>query len=191
VRDAACALRWLQARAAEYGIAPGCIGLLGDSAGGQLAEMTALAGDEPRYLERCEEAEAERPAPRFVVSYYGAHDMAAVEAHVDAETRALLPMLVEAGDDFRAYSPIRFADRHPEVDFFLSHGTFDRLVPHESSIAFEAALREAGHRTALNVIEGAGHGYLSWLFYLSPFREEAEPLADAFIRESLARGPRR
>lgn len=49
VVDGKAAVRYLREHAAEYGIDPKRIGVLGDSAGGYLAQMVALTGGEKRF----------------------------------------------------------------------------------------------------------------------------------------------
>src|SRR5262245_9974347 len=45
--DTRCAIRWLHAHAADYGVDPGRIYLIGQSAGGHLVSLAATLGDGP------------------------------------------------------------------------------------------------------------------------------------------------
>jgi pectinesterase len=49
VRDVVCSVKWGTAEADALGIAPGCIGTMGESAGGYLVSMTSLAGTDPAF----------------------------------------------------------------------------------------------------------------------------------------------
>ncbi|MBZ0253892.1 MAG: alpha/beta hydrolase [Candidatus Methylomirabilis sp.] len=188
VRDGVCAVRRLRAMAEEVGLAKDCVGVMGDSSGGHVAAMVALEGDREDLQEGCEDAGGETANVRFAMPHYGVFDWDAMIARYSQAMEVFFfPFVFAPEDDFRAYSPIRYADRRPEVDFFVSHGTHDKLAPFAQSTAFADALEAGGHRVARNWIAGADHSYLISVLYFSPPGRIAQAAADAFLAESLAR----
>jgi acetyl esterase/lipase len=141
------------AKAAEFNIDPDRMGLMGDSAGGYLAAMVALAGDWFTVADR-DGVNAAAPATvKAVVGFYGIYDMLAQWQQ---------DMKVSPGDsiteDFLGVSPSRnrqlylesspiayaASDRN-QVRFLLIHGDRDNLVdPRSQSGAFTTALTKSG-----------------------------------------------
>lgn len=72
LQDAQRAIGVVRRRAAEWGIAPDRIGILGFSAGGHLSIMTALKGKERSYQPDAT-VEADDPTPNFVIPIYPAY----------------------------------------------------------------------------------------------------------------------
>jgi dipeptidyl aminopeptidase/acylaminoacyl peptidase len=101
-----------------------------------------------------------------VVAWYGIFDLTALLAP-DAQARAV------AGDarEFlgcgrgqcrrlaQSASPVTYASsRTPPM--LLLHGTADREVPSSQTLEMAAALRKAGARVEVRLIEGVGHGWI-------------------------------
>ena len=72
IADVKCALGWVAAHAAEYGIDPGRISITGFSAGGTLAMLAAYSTASPRLPPSCDVPPV---AVRSVVNLYGVPDM--------------------------------------------------------------------------------------------------------------------
>jgi acetyl esterase len=154
VTDVESAIRYVKAHAAEYRVDSGRIGLVGESAGGQLAAMAALRG-------------APDTSVRGVVLLYAPTDLVAL-----AKTSEYVP------EPFRgAVMALPFADmilsrlvqlspaqnvRAGMPPFLLIHGTEDPLVPYEQSRSFREKARAVGAECELYPVPGAGHGLRWW-----------------------------
>jgi acetyl esterase/lipase len=159
LEDVHAAIGWVREHAAEYGLDPGRVFAWGDSAGGHLALMAALAG-----------AEANGPGTEVqgVVAWFPVTDLAgllddvaAAGGHPDPgpESREALFLGAPAASVpglAREASPVNHASAAaPPV--LLMHGAADDLVPPAQSIRLAEALTEAGARVELELVPGATH----------------------------------
>jgi len=168
VYDAKAAVQYVRAQAAELGINPDRIGLVGDSAGSHLSALVALAGEEPIFSsEYKSDAHSGVSAKvKAVVAFYGVYDMAAQWEH-DQLTRprdnisekflGASPM-VNRRVYFEA-SPLSYAtvDRNT-TRFLLLYGHEDDIVdPKTQSERFLLSLKQAQFLARSIVVPGAGH----------------------------------
>lgn len=154
--DARAAVRWLAENAEHCGVDPSRIFAWGESAGGHLASLLGLAGDQATT------------AVAGVVAWYPPTDLLRMGAQrrPDAVADADAPDSREAAliggpvqehpAAAEAASPVSYvsADAPP---FLLIHGTADRFVPAQQSISLAAALTAAGAEAELLLIDGADH----------------------------------
>jgi acetyl esterase/lipase len=200
VYDIKSAIQFVRANAAELGVDPARIGLMGDSAGGHLVSLVALAGDEPLFsTEYRNDPYAATPANvKTVVGFYGVYDMQAQWLHDqiarprDQITEKFLG--VSPMQSRRSYfdaSPISYTTvgqrEKTGTRFLLLHGTNDDIVdPQTQSQAFLMALKQAGFFSRTVVIPGAGHFWAS-----DPIEEpgsyggQAAPQLLRFLRDGL------
>lgn len=168
IHDCRAAVQFVRAEAARLDLDPVRIALVGDSAGGHLAAMVALAGDAPVYANGYPQDAHARVSTKVkaVASFYGVHDLIQQWEHdnvhrvSDRITEKFLG--VSLLDDPRRYfeaSPIAYVSRASNaVAFLLAHGTEDDVVDRGPQWdRFLTALTRTGHFARRVVLQGAGH----------------------------------
>jgi acetyl esterase/lipase len=170
VYDIKAAVQFVRAKAADLGLDPERIGLMGDSAGGHLAALVGLASDQFTAEYRSDPNYAVPADVKAVIAFYGVYDMLAQWQHdqiarprdqIGEKYLGASPM-----QNRRVYfdsSPMSYAtiDRN-RARFLLIHGTADDVVdPATQSQAFQNALNQAGIYVRRFVIPGAGHFWAS------------------------------
>jgi acetyl esterase/lipase len=168
VYDTKAAVQYVRAQAAELGVDPERIGLVGDSAGSHLSALVALAGEEPLFSGeyRGDPHAAVSAKVKAVVAFYGVYDMVGQWEH-DQLTRprdnisekflGASPM-VNRKVYFDA-SPISYATVDKNTPrFLLLYGHEDDIVdPKTQSERFLLSLKQAGFLARSIVVPGAGH----------------------------------
>jgi acetyl esterase/lipase len=171
VHDVKCAVRWLRANAGRYGIDPSRIGVIGFSAGGNLACLLGTT-DGNAALEGNGGAPEQSSRVQAVICYYGLTDLDAM--HQSCERREL-PFLQRskmsvALTNFLGGTPRTQARRYTlaspvthvtagATPTLLIHGTRDDLVPLGQSVLFEERMRKVGAEVELLKVDGAGHNF--------------------------------
>ena len=180
--DAQRALRLIRHRAAEWGIDPATVGVMGFSAGGHVAASLATRHAERVYAP-VDAADALDPRPAYAVLVYPVIDMGA-HAHPGSRQR-LLGDAPDAAAVDRYSLQQRVDAATPPV--FLLHAQDDSVVSVDNSLLFEAALRGAGIEHELHLYAHGGHGFgvreARGTLALWP------QLAIAWIRAQTARAP--
>lgn len=140
VEDAAAAVAWARAHAAEHGGDPRRLYVAGHSAGAQIA---ALIGADARYLA------PHGMTPRDLAGVIG------LSGPYDFEITGYEDVFGPEAQWPQA-QPIRFVDGD-EPPFLLVHGTGDRVVEARDSRDMADRLRSAGVRAELLWLPDAGH----------------------------------
>ena len=169
IHDVKAAIRWLRHHAPELGIDQGRIATMGESAGGHLALLAALAAEVPEL-----EGDIGLTGPgsrvQAAVDWFGPANLLSIqrqsgpEAVIDhdhatsPESRLLAAPVQSAPDRARLASPVSYVSpAAPPV--LIIHGTADLLVPFAQSAELAAALESAGVPHDLVPVDGAGHGF--------------------------------
>ena len=144
VEDATSAMRWVRARAEEFGIDPNRIASAGGSAGGHLAAFVGTVD----------------------------HDDVEIDKSVSAKSNATLLFNPVYDNGPGGWGTARVGSRYPE--FSPAHnlskddppsivflGSEDDLIPVETAERFRDNCRKLGVDSELHVYEGQGHGFFN------------------------------
>lgn len=176
--DAKSAIRYLREHYKEYTINPNSIGILGDSAGGYVAQMVAMSGklyNEGDFLSQSSEVQS-------AVSLYGISNLLNIGEGFSPEVLAVhrSPAVTEAlllnGVAFRDFAgasvmsdPKKALNASPmghlegkKPPLLLMHGDIDDLVsPIQSSQMYEA-LKKRNQPVEYVLVKNAQHGDIHW-----------------------------
>ena len=161
IEDCKCAVRFLRANAAEYGIDPQRIGAMGVSSGGHVAALLALTGDKGPFTAKggWENVSSEVAA---VCDLFGVSDFLQMpKKHIpeamSATARFLGGTIDEVPARYIEASPVNYVHAGAP-SFLLIHGDADSLVPMQQSEILRDVLKKAGVETTLHIVKGAAHG---------------------------------
>ncbi|PWC31079.1 alpha/beta hydrolase [Azospirillum sp. TSO35-2] len=153
--DAQRALRLIRANAADWGLDPARIGVLGFSAGGHVASQLAT-GYERKVYEPVDAADQLSARPDFLALGYPVITMD--ERFTHAISRQELIGDTPSPETIAAYSTERqVTAATPQA--FIFHANDDADVPVANSLAFYDALRKAGVPAELHIFRQGGHGF--------------------------------
>lgn len=171
IEDAKCAVRYLRAHAKELNIDPDKIAALGDSAGGHLALLLGLM-DPKDGLEGKGGNPGVSSKVQAVVNLFGPTDMRVWRVAPEAEKEFATNL--GKGSEKMLAEFLGTADRSAPVMVLASpvtyinagdppiltfHGTKDPIVSIDQAKLLHAALKKAGVRERLVVMEDQGHGW--------------------------------
>jgi acetyl esterase/lipase len=176
--DAQRAIRVARARAAEWGIEPSRIGILGFSAGGHLAISSGVLHDE-RCYEPVDDADAASPRPDFMVGCYPVVSFGPFGHH-----GSMLNLLGESPDPrLRRRLSLEESVDAQTSPAFLWHTADDEAVPVENSLLLGEALRRHRVPFELHVFPHGRHG-----LGLAPDRPDVAAWTELCARWILAQG---
>ncbi|MBO3137118.1 alpha/beta hydrolase fold domain-containing protein [Dermatophilus congolensis] len=179
LHDVKAATRWLHAHAGRYGLDPQRIAVIGESAGGHLAQLLGTTRGNPSAEGTIGITKASSSVAA-VVSLYGVSDLITLVKHrvdagcgpgdhgPDSPEGKLIggkdPADAANADAADAASPITQTSRNSAPTLFL-HGTHDCIVPQAQSERAATALRNNQVNTEVHLID-AGHADPT--FYTTP-----------------------
>lgn len=159
VEDVKCAIRFLRAKASDYGIDPDRIGAVGFSAGAHLSMMLAtLDSDEfageGGWPDQSSKVQA-------AVSFYGPTLFTA--DNMPARTEPLVSDFLggtmdEVSDAYKNASPVTHVDAG-DPPMLLFQGTDDPLVPFTQAFEMTKAMTQHKIPGRVEMLVGAGHGW--------------------------------
>ncbi len=193
LEDSKCAVRFLRANAARYGIDPERIGVMGGSAGGHLALMVAFissstgSGEAPESFEGTGGNPGVSSAVRCVCAWFPPTDFTLRLDGCKDEVERFLGASLEKDRALHVRaSPITHAKKEaPPV--LLVHGDHDTDVPFEQSRVLQARLEALGVPTELVVVKNAEHSFyaVKGLPTPEPSPREILRLTEAFFARHL------
>jgi acetyl esterase/lipase len=176
IADVKSAIRYLRANAVKYGIDAARIAVWGESAGGYLVAMVGVTNGNKTWdvgndLDQSSDVQA-------VVDKFGASDLSKLAADFDPRARdadnapgnpiaqyiALAPgtRLLDTRIATTAANPLFYVSG-ADPPFLILQGSRDALISPSQTLILHNALIAAGGHSVRYVLDGAGHGDLSFL----------------------------
>lgn len=150
--DCKNAIQYIRTHAGDFGIDPDRIAVAGASAGGHLALMVGLTGDDPAFQSMTAEP-AVSTRVEAVINLFGVTDLRQWGGRFlvrddSGEAHSLLLLA----------SPILYV-RPTSPPILTIHGTADPTVPYSHGQALDAAMEEVGVPHRLVTVEGGEHSF--------------------------------
>jgi len=166
VADVKSAVRYLRAHSRDLGINPTRIAVWGESAGGYMSAMAAVTNGHKDFdigdnLDQSSDVQA-------VIDKFGPSDASKVADDFDPNARKFYAdpnnsvARYTSGDAGSAANPLTYIGPSATA-FLIFHGSNDRLVSPSQTLILHNALTAAGVHSTRYVINGAGHGDMSFL----------------------------
>jgi acetyl esterase/lipase len=170
VHDILAGVQFVRGKADEVGIDSQRIGLIGASAGGNLAALAALGGEKIANAYPQDAFASVSTNVKALVGVYGVYDMIAAwtksqvhEAHANKVEQFLGAPPMENRQLYFDASPISYATyANNKIAVFLATGTADDVVdPTTQTDAFMLALKQAGFFVRPCIVPGAPHFWMN------------------------------
>jgi acetyl esterase/lipase len=155
LQDILRAIRTVRSRAAEFGLRPDRIGVLGFSAGGHLVASAGTLFDAPEGRTGAP-LDAVSGRPDFVMAIYPVITMEDPFSHERSRTDLLGAH--PSSELVRRWS-LELQVTKEASPTFMAVAEDDATVPVENSLNFYEALRSAGVPSELHVYQKGGHGF--------------------------------
>jgi len=175
VEDIKEAIRYLRANAGRYGIDAAVVAVWGESAGGYLATMVGVTNHDDTFEAGANLSQSSDV--QGVIDDFGASDISKIAADFDAVTQRQIytneglvqyigkapgANTVDPRIAATAANPLNYVHANAPP-FLIFHGNQDRMVSPSQTLILHDALMATGARSTRYVVDGAGHGDLSFM----------------------------
>jgi acetyl esterase/lipase len=158
VQDVRCALVYLVKNAKSLNIDLNKIVVMGSSAGGHLALMAGMLGNDHRFDGACKGVEGIKVAA--IIDKYGITDVWDWAYGPNKRSKSAVQWLGAKANDLafaQSVSPLTYVGKQtPPV--FIVHGDADPTVPYQQSVALQKKLEAAGVVHQFMTVPGGLHG---------------------------------
>jgi acetyl esterase/lipase len=158
--DVACAVGWVKENAPRYGVDPERVALMGRSAGGHLALLTAYEEGRAAATPGCVARDVRDTGVAAVVAFYPPTELVRLSSmgYLGGMDRFLGGSPGTVPERYRHLSPVSRVDPG-DPPTFLAYGGADRIVPPGQSQLLGERLREAGVPHRLVELPWANHTF--------------------------------
>lgn len=153
IEDVRCALLYIYKNAEALNIDPSKIVIMGGSAGGHLALMAGLLGNNRSFDSNCPNSEHIKVAA--IIDKYGVSDLTPL-AYRNSPRDWLGLNNIDA-EFVKIVSPINYVSKN-SPPIFIAHGDADPIVPYKQSIILYKRLKAHKVKTRLLTIKKGKHG---------------------------------
>ena len=157
IEDTRCALIYLIKNAKELNIDVDKIVIMGGSAGGHLALMGGLLGNDHRFDTNCTGVENIKVAA--IIDKYGITDVWAWAYGLKPTSKSAVSWLGDKAQDeafAKTVSPMTYVTKNSPPTFIVL-GDADPTVPRQYSVDLHKKLKEMGIKTEFMTVEGGVH----------------------------------
>ena len=158
VEDARCMLIYLIKNAVALNIDPNKIVIMGGSAGGHLALMAGLMGNDSRFDTNCPGLENIKVA--VIIDKYGIADVwdwTFGPASKSSSPKLWLADKVNDERFIKSVSPFYLVNKN-SPPIFIVHGDADPIVPYQQSVDLYKKLQDLGVKSEFMTVKGGQHG---------------------------------
>ena len=158
IEDTRCMLIYLIQNAKKLNINPNKIIIMGGSAGGHLALMGGLLGNDHKFDSNCKGVDNIKVAA--IIDKYGIMDVwdwTYGPEHKSSSPKLWLGDKVKDEAFIKSVSPITYVNKN-SPPIFIVHGDADPTVPYQQSVDLYKKLQDLGVKSQFITVAGGGHG---------------------------------